>query len=92
MKEAGVLALKAGVDVGISFQHAYMMDLIENVKEGKVNIEAGRSRPGRILNIKFKLGLFENPYVDPDYAAKRSDIQKKIRNLLYKQQEKVLYC
>lgn len=24
---------------------------------------------GRILEMKFKLGLFENPYVDPDYAA-----------------------
>ena len=69
-KEAGVLAMKAGVDVGISYQPAYLMDLIENVKEGKVNIEEVDRSLRRILNIKFKLGLFENPYVDPDYAAK----------------------
>lgn len=69
-KEAGILAMKAGVDVGISYQPAYMMDLIENVQEGKVNIEEVDRSLRRILNIKFKLGLFENPYVDPDYAAK----------------------
>ena len=69
-KEAGVLALKAGVDVGISYQPAYMMDLIGNIKEGKANIEEVDRSLRRILNIKFKLGLFENPYVDRDYAAK----------------------
>ena len=69
-KEAGVLAIKAGVDVGISYQEAYMVPLIENVKEGKVNIEEIDRSLRRILNIKFKLGLFENPYVDPEYAAK----------------------
>ncbi len=69
-KEAGILAMKAGVDVGISYQPAYMMDLIENVKEGKVNIEEVNRSLRRILNIKFKLGLFENPFVDPDYARK----------------------
>ena len=69
-KEAGILALKAGVDVGISYQPAYMMDLIENVKEGKVNIAEVDRSLRRILNLKFKLGLFENPYVDTDYALK----------------------
>jgi beta-glucosidase len=70
MKEAGALAIKAGVDVGISYQQAYLVPLIENVKEGKVNIEDIDRSLRRILNIKFKLGLFENPYVDPDYAVK----------------------
>jgi beta-glucosidase len=69
-KVAGILAIKAGVDVGISYQPAYMMDLIENVKEGKVSIAEVDRSLRRILNIKFKLGLFENPYVDRDYAAK----------------------
>ena len=69
-KEAGKLAMKAGVDVGISYQPAYMTDLIENVNEGKINIEEVDRSLRRILNLKFKLGLFENPYVDPDYAAK----------------------
>ena len=37
-KEAGALALKSGVDVGISYEEAYMGSMIENVNEGKVNI------------------------------------------------------
>ena len=69
MKEAGALAIKAGVDVGISFQPAYMMSLIENVNEGKVPMEEIDRAVRRILNIKFKLGLFENPFVDPENAA-----------------------
>ena len=70
MKEAGILAMKAGVDVEVVYEPAYMNDLVENVKEGKINIEEVDRSLRRILNIKFKLGLFENPYVDPDYALK----------------------
>ncbi len=35
-KEAGALALAAGVDVGISFESGYMQDLLASVREGKV--------------------------------------------------------
>jgi beta-glucosidase len=70
MKEAGALAIKAGVDVGISYQPAYMLPMIENVKEGKVNIDDIDRSLRRILNLKFKLGLFEKPFVDPDSTVK----------------------
>ncbi len=69
-KAAGELAIKAGVDVGISFEPGYMGKMIENVNEGRVSIETINRSVRRILNIKFQLGLFENPYVDPDYAVK----------------------
>jgi beta-glucosidase len=69
-KEAGELALKAGLDVGISYEEGYMKPMIENVKEGKVSIELIDRSVRRILEQKFRLGLFENPYVDPDYAIK----------------------
>lgn len=71
-KEAGELAIKAGVDVGISFEPGYMGKMIENVKEGRVSIETVNRSVRRILKMKFQLGLFENRYVDPDYAAKVS--------------------
>lgn len=67
-KEAGALALKSGVDVGISYEDAYMSSMIDNVKEGKVNISTIDRAVRRILLQKFRLGLFERPYVDPDYA------------------------
>jgi len=68
-KVAGELAIKAGVDVGISYEKAYMGDLIENVKEGKVPMDLIDRSVRRILRQKFRLGLFENPFVDPDEAA-----------------------
>ena len=69
-KEAGALGIKAGVDVGISFEEAYLRPMIENVNEGIVPIELIDRAVRRILILKFKLGLFENPYVDVAYAEK----------------------
>ncbi len=68
-KEAGILALKAGVDVGISFEDAYMSSLLESVAEGTAPLEAIDRSVRRILLQKFKLGLFEKPYVDPEYSV-----------------------
>ena len=47
-----------------------MKPMIENVKEGKVSMELIDRAVRRILEQKFRLGLFENPYVDPEYAVK----------------------
>ncbi len=69
-KEAGQIAAMAGVDVGISMEDAYLGKLVESVKEGKVPVKAIDDAVRNILYVKFKLGLFENPYVDPDYAVK----------------------
>ena len=69
-KEAGILAIKAGVDVGISVEDAYMGGLIENVNEGKIPMSLVDRAVARILRLKFMLGLFEHPYVDVDHAVK----------------------
>ncbi len=75
-KEAGALALKAGVDVGISYEEGYMASMLENVREGKVNMELIDRSVRRILKQKYDLGLFENSYVDPAYAVKVSHTQE----------------
>jgi beta-glucosidase len=69
-KEAGALALKAGVDVNITYEPAYMGPLIENVEEGRVPIALVDRAVRRVLELKFHLGLFENPYVDVDRAIR----------------------
>ncbi len=69
-KEAGQMAIRAGVDVGISFESGYMQDLVASVKEGKVPMALVDRAVGRILRQKFLLGLFENPFADPDRAEK----------------------
>jgi beta-glucosidase len=63
-KQAGQLALRAGVDVGISYERGYMLDLIASVREGLVPEALVDRAVRRILKQKIRLGLFERPYVD----------------------------
>lgn len=69
-KEAGALALKAGVDLDITYEPAYMGPLIENVEEGRVPVALVDRAVRRVLALKFRLGLFENPYVNVDRAVR----------------------
>jgi len=68
-KEAGALALRAGVDLNITYEPAYMGPLIESVEEGRVPIALVDRAVRRVLEQKFRLGLFENPYVDVKRAV-----------------------
>ena len=68
-KEAGAIALAAGVDVGISYESGYMQDLLASVREGKVPMSLIDRAVGRILKQKFRLGLFEKPLVDVERAV-----------------------
>src|SRR6266700_88675 len=63
-KEAGILGLKAGVDLNITYEPAYMGPLIENVQEGRVSMDLIDRAVRRVLELKFRLGLFEHPYVE----------------------------
>jgi beta-glucosidase len=64
---AAHMALAAGVDYDLSNGAVYLT-LADEVRQGKVAEEQLDRAVGRILATKFRLGLFENPYVDPDYA------------------------
>ena len=78
MKRAGQIALHAGVDVGISYESGYMLDLIESVREGAISEALVDRAVRRVLRQKFRLGLFERPYVELDHAlavAHHSDHQ-----------------
>jgi beta-glucosidase len=68
-KEAGALALRAGVDLNITYEPAYMGPLIENVEEGRVPVALVDRAVRRVLELKFRLGLFENPYVGVEQAT-----------------------
>jgi len=69
-KEAGALALKAGVDVNVTYEAAYMKPLIENVEEGRVSMALVDRAVRRVLEQKFRLGLFDNPTVDAENAVR----------------------
>lgn len=67
-KKAGILALNAGVDVGISYEEAYLRPLVQSVREGLVSEDLIDRAVRRILRQKFRLGLFEKPFVDVQRA------------------------
>jgi beta-glucosidase len=69
-EDAARIALEAGVDIEISTNGKCYSTLAQQVRDGRV-AEATLDRAvARVLRAKFLLGLFEDPYVDPDYADK----------------------
>ncbi len=65
--DAARQALAAGVDYDLSDGSVYGT-LIDQVRKGKIPQSEVDQAVARVLTAKFRLGLFENPYVDPDYA------------------------
>ena len=69
LREAAELAMRAGVDVDLG-AHCYPL-LAESVREGRFDERLIDRAAGRVLRLKFMLGLFDNPYTDPSEAAAR---------------------
>lgn len=66
-------AIEAGLNVRTNFTmpQTFILPLRELVKEGKLSMETLNSRVADVLRVKFKLGLFDRPYVtDPKAADK----------------------
>ena len=64
-RDAAFEAATAGVDMEMAGD-AYSSHLEELVSEGKVDIDVIDTAVANILRAKFRLGLFEQPYTDPD--------------------------
>lgn len=65
--QAGILAISAGMDVELPAPIAYGPSFREAVKRGDLDVSILNAAVRRMLALKFKLGLFENPY--PDYES-----------------------
>ena len=66
-EDAGIIAINAGVDVDLGANCFALLK--EAVESGKVSDKVLDEAVGRVLRLKFELGLFDNPYVDPQAAA-----------------------
>jgi beta-glucosidase len=69
MNDAARQALDAGVDFDVSESSVYA-NLAQQVKAGAVSIAEVDRAVARVLTTKFRLGLFDDPYADPDYAER----------------------
>lgn len=73
-KEAVRQAVEAGLNVRTNFTmpQTYIMPLRELIKENKLSMKVVDSRVGDVLRVKFRLGLFDDPYVkDPKSSDKK---------------------
>lgn len=79
VKEAGKLSLEAGVDMDLG-ANAYGKRTLELLNEGRLDINYVDQAVANILRLKFKMGLFENPYVSPKDAKKhvRSEAHRQV--------------
>jgi beta-glucosidase len=96
-EEAARLALAAGIDVELPSTDCYGAPLYQAVQAGRIPAALVDQAAGRVLEMKFRLGLFEQPYVDeervtqvfdsPDQRALARRIAQKSMVLLKNQDE-----
>jgi beta-glucosidase len=65
LSQAAVLALGAGIDVELPSTAAYGAPLAEALAVGRIDPALVDRSVARVLRIKFELGLFERPFVEP---------------------------
>ncbi len=76
-KHAAELAINAGSDMDME-SYAYESNLESLVSEGKVDIATIDDAVKRVLTIKFRLGLFDDPYKYCDEEREKNEIYTKI--------------
>ncbi|SFD19300.1 beta-glucosidase [Algibacter lectus] len=72
-KEAVRQVIEAGLNVRTTFRtpESFVEPLRELIAEGKISMQTIDSRVADVLRVKFRLGLFDSPYVEnPDKADK----------------------
>lgn len=68
-KDAYFLSVDAGMDLHMHGP-GFAESMIALVKEGKISMERINASVARVLEAKFKLGLFENPYINEKQVSK----------------------
>lgn len=69
LKDAALKGALAGVDMDME-SYAYTQHLKQLVEEGKIDVKTVDEMVRNVLRLKFRLGLFDHPYVDMKTANK----------------------
>ncbi len=67
LEDAATLSIRAGVDVDLGGNAFTKLE--DAVKKGKVTMATIDTAAYRVLKLKFDMGLFDRPYVDPQKAG-----------------------
>lgn len=101
-KDAIKQVVEAGLNVRTTFRtpESFIEPLREMINEGKISMKDVDARVGEVLSVKFRLGLFDSPYVEKPaladdlvHTAKDKDFAKQINKeslVLLKNENKLL--
>jgi len=73
LQQSSALALKAGTDMDMCAE-GYVKTLAKSVKEGRVSMAELDKACRRVLEAKYKLGLFSDPYRFLDQSRRQRDV------------------
>jgi len=73
LQTVSALALKAGLDMDMVGE-GFLTTLKKSLKEGKVTLQEIDQACRRVLEAKYKLGLFDNPNKSIDPAREKTDV------------------
>ena len=76
-KDAAEKSVNAGVDMEM-VSETFIKNLKQSVEEKKVSMETIDNAVRNILRLKFRLGLFENPYVVTPQTVKYADVHLQV--------------
>ena len=78
--EAGLRSMAAGMDVEMHLKQCFNQELMEWFREGKADIRILDQAVLRVLEAKFRMGLFEHPYaMDTEAVQKLFDKEENQR-------------
>lgn len=87
-KHAAELAIKAGVNIELPEPDCYL-SIQDLVNEGRLSEQMLDDLVGPMLYWKFKMGLFDDPYLDPAHAEEISGSEKNKKLALQAAQETI---
>jgi beta-glucosidase len=67
--ETAKLALEAGMDVELPNKDCFGQPLLEGIETGLIKEDIVNRSTYRVLETKFRMGLFDDPYVNPDEST-----------------------
>ena len=73
LQQSAALALKAGTDMDMCAE-GYVKTLAKSIKEGRVSMAELDKACRRVLEAKYKLGLFSDPYRFLDQSRRQRDV------------------
>ena len=71
--ESAVLSIHAGVDFDLGSRKNCFASLVDQVRKGNVSIKDIDRAVSNVLRVKFRAGLFDDPYIDVDEFEKAVD-------------------